>query len=302
MRKAILVSLLFLSIGTSHLIGQVQPQRKLKVAGGLLVILPDTTLITKRDTVLLLTEAEIKAVRFRESPHLKSARFYDSLARKASKRELTTDILDWVVKKKKRKEKLVSAVVKSEDVFKPYAGFTIGSIVFKRVDLVEGSVIDTLQKASTHFGKFINRVHRDTRSRIIRQNLLFSVGDELDPYMLADNERLLRQFKTLRDARIYVSENVHNPHVADVVVVTQDRGSIGVAGAYSSVHDYRIDVYDINMQGYARQLQVSYFRNTNEHPENGYELTFREPNFLRTLIQGELQYTDNYLRQDEGGN
>ncbi|MBL7856479.1 MAG: hypothetical protein JNM57_02230 [Cyclobacteriaceae bacterium] len=296
MNRAVLFSLFFMVVCWADLIAQDQPKRRLKVAGGLLVILPDTTLITKRDTVLFLTEKERKAIRLRENPHIKSARFYDSLSRKASAYRMS-DILDWIVKKKKRKEKLVSLVVKSEDVFQPYAGLTIGSIVFNSVDMIEGSVIDTLQKASTRFGKFVNKVHRDTRSQIIRQNLLFSVGDVVDPYVLADNERLLRQFKTLRDARIYVSKNRQDPAVADVVVVTQDRGSIGVSGSYSSLKKFRFDLYDINMLGYARQLRLSYFRNTSASQTNGYEVTLREPNFFRTFIQGELQHTDNYLRQ-----
>ena len=98
-------------------------------------------------------------------------------------------------------------LLKSEEIFKPYAGYTIGSITFKGVDMLEGSVIDTLQEATTKFGKFVNKVHRDTRAVIIKQNLLFKVGDVVDPYKLADNERVLRQFKTLRDVRIYLRRN-----------------------------------------------------------------------------------------------
>jgi hypothetical protein len=49
--------------------------------------------------------------------------------------------------------------------------------------------------------------------------------------------------------------------------------------------------------GYARQVKLSYFRNTEAQPRNGYEVLFREPNFMGTFLQGELQYTNNYLRQ-----
>lgn len=273
------------------------PRKKLKVEKGLLVILRDTTFVTHSDTVLLLTEEEISTVRFRENPRLKSSRFYDSLEKKATGSKFKTDVLDLIVKKKRRREKLVSTIVKSEEVFKPYQGLTIGSIVFKAVDLVEGSVIDTLQRATSKFGKFINTVHMDTRAGIINQNLLFEVGDVVDPFTFADTERILRQLKNLRDVRIYLETSDTAPGIVEVIVVTQDVGSLGVSASFSSFDKYRLDVYDVNIFGYARQLRVSYYRNANEEIKNGYEITIRESNFYKTFIQGELQYTDNYLRQ-----
>lgn len=261
------------------------------------VILRDTSFITLRDTTLLLDSNEARKVRIRENPYLKSSKFYDSLEVRSATNRTSREIFELVVKKKKRKEQLVNYVVKSEEIFEPYAGYTIGSITFKTVDILEGSVIDTLQKASTKFGKFINKVHKDTRAVIIKQNLLFKAGDLVDPYKLADNERILRQFKTLRDARIYLQPNKKNSRTVDVVVVTQDVASIGVSGDYSSLQKFRIDLYDINILGYAKQLQVSYFRSATESPSNGYEITIRDQNLLQTFIQGELQYTDNYLRR-----
>lgn len=297
MKKEALFVLILMILFLTSANGQEPLRKKLNVKKGLLVILRDTTYVTKRDTVLMLTEAERKTIRFRENPYLKSTKFYDTLNKRASSGGLAADILDLIVKEKKHKEKIVSAIVKSEDVFKPYAGYTIGSIVFKHVDLLEGSVIDTLQKATTNLGKFVNKSHVDTRAIIIEQNLLFEVGDLVDPYTLADNERLLRQLKTLRDARIYLKINKKFPKVVDVIVVTQDVGSIGFSGSYSSLQNYRLDAYDVNILGYAKQLRASYFRNASEAPKNGYELTLREPNLLGTFIQGELQYTNNYIRK-----
>jgi hypothetical protein len=297
MRIKILFVFLLLTLVPEISRAQEAPRKKLKVDKGLLVILRDTTFVTHSDTVLLLTEEEMSTVRFRENPHLKSSRFYDSLAKKTSGKKFSSDIVDLIVKKKRKKEKLVSTIVKSEDAFMPYKGYTIGSIVFKAVDLVEGSVIDTLQKATTKFGKFINNVHVNTRPHIINQNLLFETGDLVDPYLIADTERILRQLKNLRDVRIYMEINKEKPDIVDVLVVTQDVSSIGVSASFSSFDKYRLDLFDVNILGYARQLQVSYFRNAHEVRKHGYEITLRESNFFQTFIQGELQYTDNYLRQ-----
>jgi len=274
-----------------------EKQVKLNVKKGMQVVMRDTTYTTLHDTVLVVTEAEAAKIKVREDPYAKSSKFYTRAAKQTSTHKLQKRVFGWVVKKKPRKPKSVNTIVKSEDAFKPYTGFIIESITFKGVDLIEGSVTDTLQKANTKIGIFINKVHKDTRAKIISNNLLFKVGDAVDPYRFADNERVLRQFKTLRDARIYISPAKTKGKFVDVVVVTQDVGSIGAAGSYRSPQHFRLYVYDINILGYARQLRLSYFRNSGDTKQNGYEITIREPNFKRTFIQGELQYTDNYLRQ-----
>jgi len=299
MKYKFLVLLILASLVRVPVTGQDLPQTKikLKVKKGLQVVMKDTSYIVRHDTLLWITEEEAKNIKVRENPYTQSSRFYERLEKRTSTNGASRNIFKLLVRKKGRKEKLVDAIVKSEDVFKPYAGYIIESITFSAVDLLEGSVLDTLQKASTKVGIFINKVHKDTRAKIIAHNLLFKVGDVVDPYKLADNERILRQFKTLRDARIYVSINKLNPKAVDIVVVTQDVASIGVSGSLGSWQKFRLDVYDINILGYARQLQLSYFKNSSDYPRHGYEITFREPNFRSSFIQGEIQYTDNYLRQ-----
>lgn len=276
--------------------GQVESLRRMKVKKGSLVKLRDTTFITKNDTIFFLHRYEAEVIKTSENPYAISSRFYDSLEKRATSSKVGNNIHRLIFKKKKRKEKLLHVIVKSEDVFKPFEGRIIASIVFKAVDLIEGSVIDTVQKASSRFGIFVNKVHRDTRSYIIDRNLLFEVGDRVDPYQLADNERILRQFTTLRDVRIYLSSSKNNNGEVDVVVVTQDVGSIGVSGSLGSLRKFRVDVFDVNILGMAKQLQLSYFQSTASIPKNGFEVRLRDPNFLGTFMQGQIQYTNNYLR------
>lgn len=271
--------------------------RTMQVRKGMEVVLRDTSFITQNDTVLYLTYDLFTSARIRINPYETSSNFYDTIRKRSSNKKLTKALFNLLVKRKKRKEKLIPAIVKSENVFKPYAGYRIASISFKRVDLLEGSVIDTLQYATTRVGKFVNKVHKDTRIGILANNLLFAVGDALDPYTLADNERVLRQFVTLRDARIYVRKKEGSTNEVDVVVVTQDVTSIGVSGDYRSPTNFQADVFDINMLGYARQLKLSYVKNSGGNPHHGYEVMVREPNFRGTFLQGDVLYTNSYQRQ-----
>lgn len=276
---------------------QTKRLNKIVVNKGMQVILRDTSFITKRDTLLYLNDKEIKQLKVRANPQTVSTEFYDSMRIRAADNSFTKDVFAFVVKKKKHKQKLVGNVVKSETVFKPFEGLLIATIVFKAVDLLEGSVTDTLQTASTTFGKFVNKMHRDTRSKIIANNLLFAVGDGVDPFQFADNERLLRQFAPLKDARIYISKSMDSENEVDVVIVTQDVASIGAAGSYSSPKHFRFDVYDLNMLGYARQLRLSYYRNVTSTTPHGYGILVRDPNFLHTFMQGDFEYINSDVRQ-----
>ena len=276
--------------------GQLSRRTKLFIPRDKLVLLRDTTFITRQDTTIHLSTKELRQVQIRESPDVKSNRFYDSLRSRASGRRGTKELMDFLIKKPSKELVVVTTVQKSEEPFAKYAHYTIGTISFKAVDLLEGSVIDTLQESSTSFAKFVNRVHKDTRSSIIEKNLLFKSGDQVDPYQLADNERILRQFRTLRDARILLTINDKKKKIVDVVVVTQDVASIGFSGDFSSLNKFRIDLYDINILGYAKQLQISYFRNEPQKPINGYSITLHDPNINGSFIQSEIHYTSNYER------
>jgi hypothetical protein len=288
----------FLSLSLLILVLQARAQEKplekidtLFIPKGYLCILEDTTFVVANDTIIIG-----RKVRSREDPYAKSQKFYDSLQERADRNRVTKELHELIIRKQRRAQTIDSAINKSEDSFSKFEGMTIRSVRIKKTDLLEGSVIDTVLEASSRVGKFVNRVHADTRDFIIRNNLLFEPGDKVDPYKLADNERILRQFKTIRDARIYLKPVEGVPDQVDIVVVTQDVASVGASAAYGSLKDFSFDVYDINILGYAKQLQVSFFRNTNGQPPEGYEILVREPNFGGSFIQGEIKYTDNFLR------
>jgi len=291
--RSILLSLLLTAL-VLEIRAQEKPPIKIDtliVPKGYLVILDDTSFVVGADTVIIG-----RRVRMRQDPYSRSAKFYDSLQERAQRRRVTKELHEMLIRKQRRAQTVDSVIIKSEDSYGIYNGMTIRSIKIKKTDLLEGSVLDTLLEASSKVGKLVNRLHADTRDFIIRNNLLFKVGDRVDPYKLADNERLLRQFKTIRDARIYIKPAEGTTDQVDIVVVTQDVAAVGASGTYSTLNNFSLDVYNINILGYAKQLQVSYFRNTAGHPTNGYEIALSEPNFGHSFVRGEIKYTNNYLR------
>lgn len=271
-----------------------------RVKRGELVVLRDTSFIARRDTTLKVPIREARHVKVRKNPSAIAAMFYDSLEQRAASGKVTKDVFDMVMKKRGKKERLVNSIIISENVFKEFEGLTIKSISIKQVDVLEGSVIDTLQKSTTKVGTFVNRVHRDTWTRLVQRNLLINVGEKVDAYRLADNERVLRQFRPLRDARIYLSRDKKQKDAVHIVVVTQDVASVGFAGARRSWEDFRFDVFHVSVGGSGTLVRVSYFRNDYYDPHNGWEFMVGHPNLFGRFIKGEAVYTNNFMQERLG--
>ncbi|MEJ1240744.1 hypothetical protein WBG78_21545 [Chryseolinea sp. T2] len=274
--------------------------RSFKVKRGDLVILRDTSFLAHRDTTVKVPARQARHVKIRRNPSAIAAMFYDSLEQRAASGKVTKDVFNMVMKKHGNKERLVNSIIVSEEVFKPFEGMKIKSISIRQVDVLEGSVIDTLQKATTKVGVFVNRVHRDTRTRLVQRNLLIKAGEEVDAYRLADNERVLRQFRPLRDARIYLSRDKKDKNAVHVVVATQDVASLGFAGARRSWKDFRFDVFHVNLGGTGTLARISYYRNEYYQPHNGWEFALGHPNLFGSFIKGEAVYTNNFMQERVG--
>lgn len=114
-----------------------------------------------------------------------------------------------------------------------------------------------------------NRLHARTRRRVIQRELLFSVGDCYDPYMLEESERLLR-------ATDYVSR-------ADISGIPQPDGSYHVVvetrDQWSTELDLRV--------GFDRGIKLDGFR-------------IRESNLAGSGQQASFFYIDRDVTRDYG--
>ncbi|WP_188461213.1 hypothetical protein [Marivirga lumbricoides] len=267
---------------------------------GNVLILEDTFYLPETDTVIFLPAG--KTYKIKPSPYFKSDKFYDSLKSKAGNTQVTRMLFSLLFKSSSQNISNKKPITRGEAAFEPFEGKTIGAISLVKVPVLEGSVSDTSKVSKTWYGKMLNRVHMNTRNSIIKQNLLFKTGEEVDPFQMADNERILRQFRTIRDAKIYLLPRVDNPDIVDVKVVTQDVISLGGSLEYSSINDFNMSIYDRNILGYARDFQVSYYFDEHETPKHGYGLQYRVPNFWGSFIQGTFQYENAYFRKQISAN
>ena len=81
--------------------------------------------------------------------------------------------------------------IKSRAAFSPYAGKGIRHITIKQLGF-EKTFADTSHGSKYEGSRLLNKLHRNSRQWVIRNNLFIKEKTALDPYELADNERYLR--------------------------------------------------------------------------------------------------------------
>ncbi|OZI05466.1 hypothetical protein BWI93_25610 [Siphonobacter sp. BAB-5385] len=202
------------------------------------------------DSAKILTPIQRDSIRF--------TRLRNSM----KKRNWTGSIYDFLFKYPYNTNAQSQAVSKIEDnPFKPYAGKTIRNVDIKQLDVFGPTVYDTARVATHWVERLGNRLHHDTRVNTIHKSLLFfKSGDQVQPDVLKDNERILRQTPIFHDARIFVFPVKGEPNLVDVLVITQDVWSLLPDGGVGGPTNFNLGFEQKNVQGraHAWKTWVSY--------------------------------------------
>ena len=138
-----------------------------------------------------------------------------------------------------------------------------------------------------------------TREGIVRQYLLFDRGDRLDPYKLADSERMLRQLEYMGDVRLVVVPIGDGDSVA-VVVETLDRWPFGVSGKVIDRDRYDAGFRWTNGLGRGLRLEGKVVVHRGRDPSLGYRGTFGKENLAGTFVDARLEYEDTWRQLTRG--
>ena len=176
-----------------------------------------------------------------------------------------------------------TVAVAVENPFLAFEGKVIGRIYFKRMS-IDGDLNDTL-KVNQNFGtRLANSLHRTTVPRVIRNNLFFEEGDTLNPYLLADNERHLREQTFIQDARILVIEEDNLTGLLDILVITKDVFSIGGAIDIKATNRFQFTLKEENLGGSGNRLAVSTLYDAARVPKWGWGAEWLKRNVNGSFI------------------
>ncbi|MCX6305732.1 MAG: hypothetical protein NT040_12285 [Bacteroidetes bacterium] len=223
------------------------------VRKGRYLLLRNASINIPRDTFYIIHQKKSKkasAGSFQNSQIL-----YDTVYRKFSRNKITQLLyyLAFVAPKKSELPDTLQ-VVKSTRPFEEFEGKVIRNIRINILPPFGTNVYDTASYVLTGIGKTLNGVHMDTRRYVIRRNLLVKKGDRLNPLLLSDNERLLRNMSAIDNARIIVVLAGQGSDSVDLVVVAKDVWSIGVDVPSITSRQVKFRIYDANFLGLGDKL------------------------------------------------
>ncbi|NOY37705.1 MAG: hypothetical protein GXO83_09025 [Chlorobi bacterium] len=228
--------------------------------------------------------------------YVASREFYDSLLTRNEKRRWISRLYSLLIVTDRSSPAQEAKVGKSSNSYTPYAGYRIRNIKIFPLDPFGPVARDTLLKDPGGIQHSLNLIHITTRQRIIRQNLLFSEGNEINPALLADNERILRQLPYIRDARIIVIPEPDG--TADILVITRDVFSIAASYDYSNPEAGKGSVYDNNFLGLGHQLKLTTLYDFNDETSPwGISGSYRIDHIANTFISGNMGISSAFGQQ-----
>lgn len=195
----------------------------------------------------------------------------------------------------------VVLLTQSEQSFKPYEGKIIRRIIINSFGF-ERTFTDTANRIQYFGTKILNALHTDSREFVIRDNLYIRENTRLNPYILADNERFLRNISFIQDARIIVSPVGLAGDSVDILVFTKDLFSLkGIADiAGFNIDQVRVRVSESNLGGTAQSLQFTGLWKRNRKPGFGYEAAYGKTNIGGSFINGSIGYTTANTGKSDG--
>ncbi len=221
--------------------------------------------------------------------------FYDSIKHKACKKRYTKSLYKLLFKKQKKK-KDTSIIEKKENQYLKYKSKIIRKIHVKRIDVFGESFDTSIIKNTNLLGKLGNRLHINTKERIIRNSFLIKQGEPLNPYILADNERLFRNLDNINDIRININQ-IGNTDSVDVTFLIQDLWSIGLDARIKNYDNYDIKIYDANFLGLGRKIENNIYYNSKESLPYGYSANIGVSNIQKSFVSAKLNYLNAFSEE-----
>ncbi|MCX6287274.1 MAG: hypothetical protein NTY96_09170 [Bacteroidetes bacterium] len=233
---------------------------------------------------------------------LKTKNFYDSVFQRFNRHKFTKLLysLAFVAPQINTLPDTIQALA-SENPYKKYKGKIIRNIHVLSLDPFGPTVIDTARQASTGAARFLNVVHIQSAPFVIKKMMLIREGQALDPYVMADQERILKELSYIDDARVIVVPDVSEDSV-DVVVVTKDVWSIGVVVPTITTKKVSIRLFDANFAGLGDRLALTFSFASKRAPFARFDgVSYTYTNIMGTFTDLTLNYYQDDLHQKNIG-
>ncbi len=179
-----------------------------------------------------------------------------------------------------------------------YTGAIIRKVVVLSLDPAGYSITDTSRKPTNGTEKLVDFFHIKSKRWNIKNHLLFSKGDSLDPLKIKESERIIRTSNYIHDAVIWVEPSNEAGDSVDVYVTSQDRWSI--SPSVSNGGTKSVSLTDNNVIGFGQQFQQTVSTRGFVDSTYFYSGTYSIPYIRNTFITAAGFYNTDYLNTNKG--
>ena len=292
MNRILLICLIILS-NMLYLLTEIHAQEAgyvpVTIEGKKALIVADSALIFKNDTTIYLLEGTPYVIK--DLSEYRSGKFYQLLEEKAEKNGISSKLYDLLIVKDVEEKEEDYGFSDIDDIYEEFQGREIVKIRIKHVPLYSGNVNDTAQHKKSGLSGFLNNTHVNTRESLIRSGLQFKEGEQLQSVQIAESERLIRAERYIQDVQIYVKERAGGK--VEVVVVVQDRYSLGVELDYNSLEKWGVYGVENNFLGSATSLKLGLLYDAYYQNAWGSDIQIRNSNINGKFLQGELEVLES---------
>lgn len=183
-------------------------------------------------------------------------------------------------------------VQRIDQLYQRYNGRYIRQIIIQTLPFGV-SIGDTTKKINNMLTHLADDLHYKSRDYVIRNNLFFREKDPLSAYLLADNERHLRDLPFINDARIIVSPIRGKKDSVDIIVLTKDVLSIGGSVDMRGPQNTSVVLKEDNHLGWGDRLQLQALYERDRKVPFGYGGQYIKRNLAGSFIDvslGHLTY------------
>ncbi len=139
--------------------------------------------------------------------------------------------------------------------------------------------------------RWANDFHILTRPQVIRQQLLFSEGQEFDARLLAETARLLRQQAYFHDADVRAVSVCDE--AVDIEVISKDNWSLTPSLSFDrqgGENSYSVGLRDSNFLGYGKLLALSDGKDIDRHSS---ELMYQDHNLFGSRLRADVHFQNS---------
>ncbi|MCL3780722.1 hypothetical protein EMN47_10050 [Prolixibacteraceae bacterium JC049] len=224
--------------------------------------------------------------------------FYDSLKHRAYKKKFTKLLHKLFIKTPEVDKRPQN--FNRLDYFQQFEGKVIGAISFISLDAFEGNVFNPNRPPKTWLERKGNDVHAKTKTKVIQKALLFKCGEHLIPITLHENERLIRDFPFIKDARFIVTPRSSNERIVDVTVITQDVFAYSVSVDLNGIPSGKYRISNNNVGGLGHEASVAMVTHNSKTPRYGFESFYSVRNVNGSFVDLRVGVLQNYKYKGYG--